>query len=609
MKKTVEVVLAGLVTFGCLAAKGETEAVNGITWTYSIVEGNEAKIESVACSNQEDITKTLTIPEVLGGHPVRHIKHHAFMRYGNLTSVRIPASVTDISGNTFGYCVHLTRFEVAPENANYKAEAGLLLTKDGTALVAAAGGLTHMTIPESVTTINSSAFEGCVNLTSVTIPANVTRIGMFVFTGCSNLEKFEVSPGNTNYKTESGLLLTKDGTTIVATAGKLTHLAIPSGVTHIGLLTFAHNSALRKVTIPDSVTSIEELAFMGCGEAIFDEATIPGLKLVDGWVVGHGDDVSGSLDLTGVRGIGDGAFQGCSSLTRVKIPAGMKQISPKAFAGCDNLTAISVDAGNTNYLSANGLLLSKDGKAVIKGFNGNVTIPSGVKTIKEGAFRGCSGLTSLKIPAGVTDIEPWAFMGCFDLASVTIPPSVTRIGWDAFKGCDEALYDETTFPGLKLVDGWIVGHGEGLSGSLDLTGIRGIGDCAFYRCHGLTSVTIPTNVTSIGGAAFRNCSGLTSVTIPANVIRFGWYAFAGCTSLKSVTIPAGVTYIGRCTFEDCKGLSSVMIPAGVTHISDDAFKGCNLKELVVAKDNRRYYVEDGCLCDRKTGKKIRVIEK
>lgn len=81
----------------------------------------------------------------------------------------------------------------------------------------------------------------------------------------------------------------------------------------------------------------------------------------------------------------------------------------------------------------------------------------------------------------------------------------------------------------------------------------------------------------------------------------------GC--LTCLEIPSGVTYIGRCMFENCKGLSSVTIPAGVTHISDDAFKGCNLKELVVANGNRRYFVEDGCLCDRTTGKKIRFVEK
>lgn len=604
-KKTIEIAAAGLVMLGCLTARGETESVNGVTWTYSLDENAGATIESATCKTNGDVT----IPETLGGKPVRHVKHHVFLGHANPTSVKIPASVTDIEERAFGCCLGLEKFEVSPNNPNFKADSGLLLTKDGKTLVAVACGLAHMTIPASVTDITSGAFEGCVNLTSVTIPANVTSIGPLEFSGCSNLEEFEVSPNNTSYKTESGLLLTKDGTTIVAAAGRLTQAAIPPGVTRIGFLTFAYNDTLRKVTIPDSVTSIEQLAFVGCNKALFDETTIPGLKLVDGWVVGHGDNVPSSLDLTGVRGIADNAFQGCSGLTRVKIPADMKHVGLQAFVGCDNLTVISADAGNANYSSTNGLLLSKDGKAVIKGLNGNVTIPSGVKAIKEGAFKDCGGLTSLEIPAGVTDIEPWAFTGCSDLARVTIPTSVTRIGLDAFKGCAEALYDETTVPGLKLVDGWIVGYKEGLSGSLDLTGIRGIGDCAFIRCRDLTSVTIPANVTSIGGAAFRYCSGLTSVSIPTNVIRFGWYAFAGCTSLKSITIPAGVTYIGRGTFENCKGLSSIMIPAGVTHISDDAFKGCNLKELVVAKGNRRYFAEDGCLCDRKTGKKIRLVEK
>ncbi len=74
--------------------------------------------------------------------------------------------------------------------------------------------------------------------------------------------------------------------------------------------------------------------------------------------------------------------------------------------------------------------------------------------------------------------------------------------------------------------------------------VTSIGNYAFSRCTGLTSVTIPNSVTSIGSIAFSSCSSLTSVTIPNSVTSIGSNAFQGCRSLTSVTIPNSVTSIG-----------------------------------------------------------------
>ena len=104
--------------------------------------------------------------------------------------------------------------------------------------------------------------------------------------------------------------------------------------------------------------------------------------------------------------------------------------------------------------------------------------------------------------------------------------------------------------------------------------VTSIGDDAFERCSGLTSVTIPDSVTSIGDFAFSRCSGLTSVTIPDSVTSIGNYAFSYCTDLTSVTIPGSVTSIGKGTFAECLGLTSVHIPDGVTSIGNGAFSYC-----------------------------------
>ena len=92
-----------------------------------------------------------------------------------------------------------------------------------------------------------------------------------------------------------------------------------------------------------------------------------------------------------------------------------------------------------------------------------------------------------------------------------------------------------------------------------------------------SSVTYSGNtyaVTSIGDYAFSRCSGLTSITIPNSVTSIGWFAFEGCSGLTSVTIGNSVTSIGLDAFYGCSGLTSITIPNSVTSIGREAFYGC-----------------------------------
>ena len=252
-----------------------------------------------------------------------------------------------------------------------------------------------------------------------------------------------------------------------------------------------------------------------------------------------------------VARIGVEAFYGSSGLASVTIPGGVTNIGRSAFYNCSRLTAISVDTDNPVYKSVDGLLLSKDGTILVRGVNGEVTIPNGVTYIGEDAFYGFSGLTSVTIGDCVTRIGKEAFRDCSGLTSVAIPDTVTSIGALAFCGC------------LGLVSATIP------------NGVTSIEDETFAWCSGLTSVTIGNRVRSIGNNAFHMCSSLTGVTIPDSVTRIGAEAFSDCDGLTSVTIGNGVRNIGVGAFFDCNGLTSVTIPDNVTSIGDDAFDSCN----------------------------------
>ena len=129
--------------------------------------------------------------------------------------------------------------------------------------------------------------------------------------------------------------------------------------------------------------------------------------------------------------------------------------------------------------------------------------------------------------------------------------------------------------------------------------ITAIGEAAFYYCYNLASVTIPAGVTSIGDLAFATCSNLTSVTIPASVISIGGFAFYNCKNLTSITLSTGVKSIGSCAFATCNSLTSVTIPSSITAIGEAAFSHCSmLTSITVDSGNTDFCDQDGILFNK-----------
>jgi len=293
-----------------------------------------------------------------------------------------------------------------------------------------------------------------------------------------------------------------------------------------------------------------------------------------------------------VTSIGEWAFDGCTSLKSVTIPAGVTSIVGNVFWGCTSLTSITVDISNPNYSSIDGILYNKAKTEFIiipKGIT-NVTIPNGVTSIGVGAFNDCASLKSISIPDSVTSIGSHAFDGCTSLKSITIPDSVTSIasfGEGAFHGCT-SVTSITTGNGVTSLNGFYNGvpslnggfYMFSFSGYTNLTsitignGVTSIEDWAFYGCTKLASVTIGNGVTSIGGGAFSGCTSLKSISIGNSVTTIEGAAFQWCSSLTSITIPDSVTSIGEAVFPCCTSLTSVTIGNSVTSIGQYAFAEC-----------------------------------
>ena len=372
--------------------------------------------------------------------------------------------------------------------------------------------MTSVTIGNSVTSIGAAAFYDCSSLTSVTVenPTPITMIHYYVFTNRENAtlyvpvgskgayetanywkdfkEIIEIDPSpaitfaDNTVKTicVANWDTNHDGELSMAEAAAVTDLgevffntSITSfdelqyftGLTSVYFNGFVH---LKKVTIPNSITSIGERAFAGC--LTLSEVTIP----------------------NSVTSIGERAFAECLTLSEVTIPNSVTSIGDWAFYRCDSLTGIE--------------------------------IPNSVTTIGTNAFANCSSLADVMMPNGLTNIGFGAFQLCESLTAITIPASVTSIGSSAFSGCsrlasievdgDNAIYDSRDLCNaiIETSSNTLI---SGCNNTVIPTSVTSLGDNAFEGSC-LTSITIPANVELIGENAFKDCENLTSVTVEWN---------------------------------------------------------------------------------------------
>ena len=332
---------------------------------------------------------SVTIP-----NSVTSIGDDAFWGCSGLTSVTIPNSVTSIGDYAFSGVLNIvyegsaTGSPWGAKNVNGYVD-GYLVYSDSTKTVllgCSSAAIGEIIIPNSVTSIGSSAFYGCSGLTSVTIPNSVTSIGDYAFSGCSGL----------------------------------TSVTIPNSVTSIGEYAFAGCWGLTSVTIPNSVTNIGGGAFKGCWgltSLVYNAHVFAFMPT----------SYSGAYTIPdGIESIAGGAFDGCTGLTSIEIPNSVTSIGGSAFYKCSGLTSVTIPNSVTS--------IGGDAFYNCRGLT-SVTIPNSVTSIGGGAFYGCTGLASVTIPNSVTSIGNYAFSQCRGLTSVTIPNSVTSIGGSAFRDC------------------------------------------------------------------------------------------------------------------------------------------------------------------------------
>jgi hypothetical protein len=291
------------------------------------------------------------------GNGVREIGADAFSGCTGLMSVTIPSSVTSINGAFFG-CTALTNIGVDSLNPAYKSLDGVLFDHGQKTLITYPGAKPGgYALPDGVTSIGILALYGSTGLTSVTIPASVTEIGVRAFIGCASLTNFTVAPLNPSYSSLDGVLFDSDLEVLLSyPAGKVGNYTVPDGVDVIAENAFYGCNRLTSLTLPKDVSAISTFnfkvrTFYNCSSLtniVVDPlntnySSVNGVlfnKTQDTLITCPGGKDGGYLVPDTVTTIEAVAFQGCRSLTNIKVGRNVGSIRQDAFTGCTALAGI-----------------------------------------------------------------------------------------------------------------------------------------------------------------------------------------------------------------------------------------------------------------------------
>ncbi|MDE7164697.1 MAG: leucine-rich repeat protein [Clostridiales bacterium] len=580
----------------------------GCTALESIeIPSNVTKIDVYAFSG---CTK---LGNVTLGNSVDQIGNYAFQNSG-LTSIEIPASVNAIGNYAFGGCAKL-------ETVTYGAYSGLRTI--GNYAFNGCTKLLAINIPEGVTTIGDSAYENCDAVTTVTLPNSLRTLGNNPFINCDLLAEI-VAP---TYEEGETVRFTTDNS------------ALYNGDKSILYAFYDRNAA--SFTLLEETVEIASNAFWNMPLT----TVVANTRVVeegDGLLIGNSafrySGIS-SITLGNNVYINSYAFANCGNLTSISIPDGAN-LEKLAFDGSANLANITFEGdvtysghaatfGENAVVTLTGVAVAGVEGLVIKS-NAyqndtalvNVVIAEGVTVIQDNAFLGASNLTNVTLPSTLKTISTGAFRGT-KLASLTLPASVETIGNDAFVSSENNITSLTlpsglksigsgAFAGLKMSSITIPNTVENISADVFLctllgqtyvcenlssivfeagnTKLTNIPQHAFRNLPALTSVTLPDHLESIGtnytsGTGWTSSSfigtSLTSISIPSTVTVIAAYAFDGVSTLKSVTFEkdsdgnSSLTTIYGSAFRNSGLTGELKIPASVTVIEDSAFYGCD----------------------------------
>lgn len=480
---------------------------------------------------------------------VKQIGSYAFANCTAITGFKFPKSLEVLGDNAFAGATGILEITIEEGNTNFVVRDNLLYTSDMKKVVMCPSGHTkEVNIVEGVTEIGDYAFYMVDQAQVYNFPSTLTKIGKQAFAHCYGLRSFEIPDS-----------VTQIGENCFDLCESLKTVTFGSGLKEIPKQAFIECYSLTDLDIPSTIETIGKEAFFGC--ASVDELDLKeGLKRIDNAAFCFSTTEYNSNATAGLKSLtlpnsltylGERAFANQSSLTTVSIGSGLEYFGATAFDGAP-VSTLTISSNNQYFSVVGKILYNKNQTELIKALTSNegtVTIPEGVKVIKEFAFDGCKAVTGISLPNSLEEIEEGAFYQ-------------TRITDIEFK-----------------------------------SGLKRIGDGAFSMGY-LKTVKFAEGLEYIGQSAF-NANDIESLALPNSLKHIGETAFSGSWKLNSLTFGNGLTYLGDRAFYNCKKIvGDIILPGTIEYLGQGLFVNNTSITNITFTSNENYVSENGLVMNK-----------
>ncbi|MGN0996787.1 MAG: leucine-rich repeat protein, partial [Candidatus Ventricola sp.] len=465
------------------------------------------------------------------------------------------------------------------------------------------GKLTSVTLPESVTALDSYAFSATYALKTLTLSSGISAWGDDLFgqyrneypilycaadsTTARTMTASACPQGYTDPADPDWSWAAGGGKTLVKYHGSDSDVVVPAGAQKLGDAVFSSMDALTSVTLPDSVTAIGRGAF----EASYNLEAIYLSDNISEWG---------------------------------ELPFGYTNRAPALYCTKGSTTALNLSASFSYTDPADPYWSWVGGSStVVAGYHGSATrlrLPDGITGIGDQAFYDNRTLTSITVPASVTSIGNEAF-GVYDYYAnrsayprlhVYLPDGITSAG-SHLSQVERTIFHVSlgSLTASAISEGaqdgdycyaiddampewrWALTQDgpcfAGYTGQDTVINVPAVAKGIFRpntddpevlkACHFIADIRLPEGLTTIRERAYEGYSWLTSLSLPSTLTTICPYAFTGCTRVTHLEIPDGVTALPESMCQFCFNLAYVTIPDSVTSIADNAFDDCPLKTV------------------------------
>lgn len=464
----------------------------------------------------------------------------------------------------------------------------------------------------TVVAVDANAFLNCRDIKEIHLPATCVSFGNNCFRGCTSLTNYPVT-----------LTATKLGSGIIWECINITEAFIPGTVPSTLISNQFANSGVRKLTIMESETPLKfnRNAFgataadlppldtliilrpMNTSDYVSNLQPFHNYPTIKQLVLG-GEllDIPQScfMGCSGIKEvifeegnkiatIGSDAFQGCSQLKSIELPATITSVPMNLCLGCSqleqvnflgNITSIQQSAFNgcsalKNFTFPTTLTSIGASAFYNSGLTGAIELPEGLTTIGTSAFAGANAITSIKLPSTVATIGNAAFGPIENLASIELAggnsafalnngvltnASNTRLLATAHEGEIGTILSNST---IETIDNYGLAYSPYTD--VDLPALKEIGNYGFYRAaikefsykagmivnpnafleSDLEILNVEEGAREIPQNLCANCTKLTTVNISSTVTNIFQDAFAGCTALEHMELGSHINYMEK----------------------------------------------------------------